>query len=214
MSLNDNNNEGVLIGREMDNLWRVAHSQPFDEHTDMPTPAKADSYFSDDSHLVWLEITSLKAYNRYIRLDGMSQTNMSTHPSVVNLNVSRTGSNTWTNSTGLGFSLGEELSAKASEIGASASKSLQTNVSVAQSVESSVTISSNFQYTVSPCDVLSLYDSYLVVELKVDYIFLEDTVGGDLQGFTVKRGSETVTSTMYAGMSGLAASRWEELNNQ
>jgi hypothetical protein len=214
MSLNDNNNEGVLIGREMDNLWRVAHSQPFDENIDMPTPAKADSYFSDDSHLVWLEITSLRAYNRYIRLNGSSQTNVSTHPSVMSLGVAQTGSNSWTYSTGLGFSLGEELSAKASEIGVAASKSLQTEVSVSDTIEESVTVDRKFEYTVSPCDVLSLYNSYLVVELKVDYIFLEDTVGGELQGFTVKRGSEMVKSTMYSGISALAASEWEKMKNQ
>jgi hypothetical protein len=213
LTLNDHNNEGVLIGREMDNLWRVAKDQPFDEHVDTPTPAKADAYFSNDSHFAWLEITSLRAYNRYVRLDGMTESNMGTHPSGISMEYSRTGSSTWTYSNSLGLSLSEEVSAKAAEIGASLSKSLQTDVSVSKTVEGSVTVAKTFSHTVSPCDVLSIYDSYLIVEMKVDYIYLEDTVNGGLQGFTVKRGSETLTSTLYAGVMGLAASKWEQIKN-
>jgi hypothetical protein len=139
---------------------------------------------------------------------------MGTHPSGMTVDINRTNSSTWSTGSNIGFSLGEELSAKFDEIGAAVSKAVQTEVSVSHAVETAVSVGKTFNFTVSPCDVISVYDAYLVVELKIDYIYLEDTLGGPLGGFTAKRGSETVTSTIYAGIHGLAASRWYALKAQ
>jgi hypothetical protein len=67
---------------------------------------------------------------------------------------------------------------------------------------------------VPKCDVLSIYDSYLSVEVQLDYILMEDTYSGSNHGFTMHRGSLTATSTVYAGVHGLTASNWRAMNEK
>lgn len=208
LQFNDGDNQGVIIGKEVDQLSRVTKKRAFDEHNDTPTPTKDDGWLFNESHLVWVEITAARAYTEYTRIPGMTHSNNSTEPSKMSLNVSRTGTSSWTHGATSGFSLGKELSAKFSEVGATVSQGLNLDVSVSKSVTESITFTVDNSFTIAPCDVLTLYESYQIVEVQVDYIYLEDAVFGDIKGFDVKRGTETLTSRIYAGVHGLTASEW------
>jgi uncharacterized protein (UPF0548 family) len=127
------------------------------------------------------------------------------------MSVGRTGTNTWTQTGGLTLSLARELSAKAYDIGASMSQSLQTQVSVSSSVQESITHGKGMKFIAAPCDVVTLYDGYHVVEFFFDYVYLEDTNFGGVEGFEVKRGTANLTSRVYTGIHGIEASKWNEM---
>jgi hypothetical protein len=206
--LNDQNNEGLIVGLNMDQQSRQINQRPFNEANDRPTAAIPDSIFFDDSHYAWVEIVSYRTYNKYYRVPGATLSNATPNPATLRMSISRTTSNTWTQGGSLGGSLGRELTANAEAIEGRLSNSLQASVSVSRSENESTTYARELGYTVSPCDVLSLYEGYMFVELQVDYILMDDTIFGDVDGFEVKRGTAYVTSQYYTGIHGLAASTW------
>jgi hypothetical protein len=106
------------------------------------------------------------------------------------------------------------MGASAELIEGSVNQTLNTNVSVSKSESSSTTYTKNIEYTVSPCDVVTLYHSYRVVELQIDYIYLEDTAFGDFHGYEIKRGTGFVISTVYAGVHGLQATEWNAMKKR
>jgi hypothetical protein len=61
---------------------------------------------------------------------------------------------------------------------------------------------------------LTLYDGYQVVEFFFDYVYMEDTTFGGVEGFEVKRGTANMTSRIYTGVHGLEASRWNEMQGR
>jgi hypothetical protein len=211
--LNDAENQGVVRGRELDAQYRRDKNRPFNEDSDTPSPTTVDAYFSDDSHFVWIEVASVRVYNEYTRIAGATLSNATSNPAEMTMNVSRTGTNTWTQTGGLTLSLARELSAKVSDIGASMSQSLQTQVSLSRSIQESVTHSRATAFMADPCDVLTLYDGYHVVEFFFDYVYMEDTTFGGVEGFEVKRGTANMTSRLYTGMHGLQASDWNDMQD-
>ncbi len=210
----DGNNQGVVIGSDMDGLTRFILERPFDEANDLPVIVKPDSWFFDDSYLAWAEIVSARTYTQYVQIAGATLSNATKSPAALKMGVSTTATNTWTQDGSIGFSIGREMGASAELIEGSVNQTLNTNVSVSKSESSSTTYTKNIEYTVSPCDVVTLYHSYRVVELQIDYIYLEDTAFGDFHGYEIKRGTGFVISTVYAGVHGLQATEWNAIKKR
>ncbi|MFO0871975.1 MAG: hypothetical protein U0935_23865 [Pirellulales bacterium] len=198
-SLNDAQNEGLLVGFDWDNVHRSVYGTPFDEATDLLVPVSPDNPVWNDSYFAWLEVVGVRTYTRYDLIPGATLSNNSSQTVTNDLSATETRTTGWSVGTGINVTAAREVVANAGIISAKASTALQQQVNTSSSMQRTDTVTQSTTVTVPPCAVASLYQMHEVVEVLVDYIEWQDTTFGLVRGFTPVRGSFTATSQLNLG---------------
>lgn len=192
--LNDQINEGLLIGQELEGLSMSINGEHYDESSGLVLPLYRDVPFFDNTYYAWFEIVGVRTYKQYELVAGASVANPTTVPvtTVVNATISeRTG---WSVGGTIGGSGSREVVGNAVVAQGKLGRALNGSVNLAADAEQTTTKGVSTTLTVPPCSVVSLYQVYDVVELQVDYIRYRDDGFGIVNGYTIERGRLTATS--------------------
>lgn len=200
VELNDADNEGLVIGIEMDKAHRLATGQPFDEGASYLLPAHADNPLADDTYYSWFEVVGVRAYFEYQLVSNTTLANDTPAPISDVRTVTTSKTSGWSITNGITAVTTHELALNADAIAGKAINSLTQSLQFSNHAESTKTVTQAVTVMTPPCAVAAVYQVYAVVEVEVDFVKWVDTQVGLINGFTLERGRLKTQSKVDQGM--------------
>jgi len=195
--LDDLAHQGIVIDDFDSPYIAPGNWQAYNDDENKVAPKFIDVSFVDDSHFAWLEIVGYRSY-----FVGTSVENVANLTPVANgfhwqETVSVTNGTTITNTVTaqVGFEMGAELEG----IGTKLQGLTSGSISISNQALTTTTIQMTIDETIPACSVVGLYAMTRVVELQVDYAFMDDTVLGPMYGYMREMGRGIVRTVTAAG---------------
>lgn len=189
--LDDRANEGVVISDRIFPYSSFGTPISSNDDTGYVYPIKIDYPLIDDSHLAWLEVVGVRRYSVADRLRSWS--NDSPDEMTPNERVVATIKKGLTTTRGFSVEIGREFAIEAEKVTNKVSGKYGYTFSQASMSELAITTETSVGMKVRPCTALSFYNVQLVTEVMVDYVYMQDVVGGELFGFTPVAGRTVIT---------------------
>ncbi len=171
--------------------------QNYNDDNNMIAPRFVDTGFVDDSHFAWIEIVGYRSYYVGTLIENFANVTTVTDSFDYEKSITVTIGSTITNTVTV--QVGVEMGAELDGIGAKLQSLTGGSLAISNQLQTTTSEVLKTHVTVPDCSTVGLYKMIRVVELQVDYAFMEDTVLGVMYGYERETGRSIIRSLTDAG---------------
>jgi hypothetical protein len=196
-TLDDLANEGLIIDDFNSPYVAIGNVGAYTDDNSKVAPNFVDAPFVDDSHFAWLEIVGYRTYYVGTLVTQFANSTPIAQNTTWEQTVSYTVGSTVTNT--ITAQVGAELGAELEGVGSKLQGMTAAGLSISTQQQSTIQEHFTENIEVPACSVVGLYAMTKVVEVQVDYAYMDDTVLGPMYGYTREMGRGVIRSTTNQG---------------